>query len=110
MIFSWAEDFSAAAAASKGLMGTIVVASVVGETTSVPISTDQLVFKQITVKYVYTSTAPAVRSAVQLIESRKYPFEAMVTHKFSLGQAEQAVQTVAGQNPKAYPIKVVLTQ
>ena len=90
--------------------GTIVVASVVGETTSVPISTDQLVFKQITVKYVYTSTAPAVRTAVQLIESRKYPFEQMVTHRFPLQQAEQAIQTVAGQNSEAYPIKVVLTQ
>ncbi len=90
--------------------GTIVVASVVGETTSVPISTDQLVFKQITVKYVYTSTAPAVCSAVQLIESRKYPFEDLVTHRFPLEQVEQAVQTVAGQNPDAYPIKVVLTQ
>ena len=90
--------------------GTIVVASVVGETTLVPISTDQLVFKQITVKYVYTSTAPAGRTAVQLIESRKYPFEQMVTHRFPLQQAEQAIQTVAGQNSEAYPIKVVLTQ
>ena len=86
--------------------GTIVV----GETTLVPISTDQLVFKQITVKYVYTSTAPAGRTAVQLIESRKYPFEQMVTHRFPLQQAEQAIQTVAGQNSEAYPIKVVLTQ
>jgi alcohol dehydrogenase len=90
--------------------GTVVVASVVGEKTTVPINTDQLVFKQVTVKYVYTSTAPAVRSAVQLIESRKYPFEEMVTHRFPLEQAEQAVQAVAGQNAKVYPIKVVLTQ
>lgn len=90
--------------------GTIVVASVVGETTLVPISNDQLVFKQITVKYVYTSTAPAVRSAVELIESRKYPLEEMVTHKFAFTDAERAVRTVAGQNSEAYPIKVVLTQ
>ena len=93
-----------------GAFAPVVVASVVGETTLVPISTDQLVFKQITVKYVYTSTAPAGRTAVQLIESRNYPFEQMVTHRFPLQQAEQAIQTVAGQNSEAYPIKVVLTQ
>lgn len=60
------------------------------------------------VKFVYTSTAPAVRAPVRLIESRKCPFEQMVTHRFPLEQAELAVKTVAGENPQAYPTKVVI--
>lgn len=97
----------AASLVRKG--GTIVAASVVGQETRIALPSDQLLFKQITVKFVYTSTAPAVRAAIHLIESRKYPFEQMVTHRFPLEQAELAVKTVAGENPKAYPTKVVIT-
>lgn len=88
--------------------GTIVAASVLGQDTLVSIPSDQLLFKQISVKFVYTSTEPAVRAAVKIIESRKYPLETMVTHRFPLEEAELAIRTVAGENPDAYPTKVVI--
>ena len=40
--------------------GTIVAASVVGQETLVPMPTDQLLFKQVTIRFVYTSTEPAL--------------------------------------------------
>jgi len=64
--------------------------------------------KQITLKFVYTNTDPAVRAAIQLIESRKYPLEEMVTDRFKLGEAELAVRTVAGDDSQNYPIKVAI--
>ena len=39
---------------------------------------------------------PAVRSAIKIVESRRFPIEKMVTHHFSLDQAEQAVHTAGG--------------
>jgi alcohol dehydrogenase len=88
--------------------GTIVEANIVGQETRIALPSDQLVFKQVTVKFPYTNTEPATRIAVRLIESRKYPLERMVTHRFPLEQAELAVKTVAGENANAYPTKVVL--
>jgi len=88
--------------------GTIVEASIIGQETRIALPSDQLIFKQVTVKFAYTSTEPATLIAVRLIESRKYPFERMVTHRFPLEQAELAVKTVAGENAEAYPTKVVI--
>ena len=88
--------------------GTIVAASVMGEETVVGMPSDKLLFKQVSVRWVYTSTARAVRAAVSLIESARYPLQEMVTHRFRLSEAEQAVRTVAGENPDAYPTKVVI--
>ncbi|MBI2821821.1 MAG: alcohol dehydrogenase catalytic domain-containing protein [Acidobacteria bacterium] len=89
--------------------GCIIAASVVGQDTLIALPSDELLFKQVTLKFVYTSTAPAVRAAVRLIESRKYPLEKMVTHRFPLQDAERAVRTVAGEDPEANPVKVVIT-
>ncbi len=88
--------------------GCIVAASVLGDDALVPLHADQLLFKQITLKFVYTNNDPAVRAAIQLIESRKYPLEEMVTDRFKLGEAELAVQTVAGDDSQNYPIKVAI--
>ena len=56
----------------------------------------------------YSHNLTSVGPAIQIVESRKYPLEKMVTHKFPLRQAEKAVQTVAGEVEGEGPIKVVI--
>ena len=50
---------------------------------------------------------PLYRS-IALAESRKYPIEEMVTHRFPLEEAERAVRLVAGEIEGEEAIKVVL--
>ena len=42
-------------------------------------------------------TSTGYRSAIRLIESGKYPLEAMHTHDFGLRDAELAIKTLARQ-------------
>ncbi len=44
-----------------------------------------------------TDIGTAVRTAIKLIESRKYPIEKMVTHRFTLEQADYAVRAAGGE-------------
>jgi threonine dehydrogenase-like Zn-dependent dehydrogenase len=46
--------------------------------------------------------------SIALAESRKYPIEEMVTHRFPLEEAERAVRLVAGEIEGEEAIKVVL--
>lgn len=88
--------------------GTIVLASVVGTSTAVPILTDKLALKEIRFQGAFSSEYEAFTAAKKLVESGKYPVEKMVTHRFSLNEAEKAVRTAGGEIPGEYPIKVVL--
>ncbi len=56
----------------------------------------------------YSHNLTSVAPAIHIVESRKYPLERMVTHKFPLREAEKAVKTVAGEVEGEDPIKVVL--
>ena len=77
-------------------MGTVVLGSNTGEE-SVPLVTSQLAVKEIHYQGVNTHDTPAVRTAIKLVESRRYPIEKMVTHYFRLKEAETAVRAAAGE-------------
>ena len=46
---------------------------------------------------VNTHDTPAVQAAIKIVESRRYPIEKMVTHHFSLAEAETAVLAAGGE-------------
>ena len=65
--------------------------------------------KLATVKGAGSPADPAVRSAIELIESGKYPMERLVTHAFSLEEAAEALVTLAGKHPERKAINVIMT-
>jgi alcohol dehydrogenase len=77
-------------------MGTVVIGSNTGAA-SVSLVTSKLTVKEIRYQGVNTHDTPAVRAAIKLVESRRYPIEKMVTHHFPLAQAETAVLAAAGE-------------
>jgi len=57
---------------------------------------------------VYSHDTNSVTPAVKLMESRKYPFEKLVTHRFDLEHAELGIQTVAGKIEGQLAVKAVI--
>lgn len=88
--------------------GTIVAPGLYGQTTEIPLVVDKLIMNEIRFQGVYSHDVRSVLPAIKLVESRKYPLEDLVTHKFSLEEAEKAVQLVAGEVEGEEPIKVVI--
>ncbi len=77
-------------------MGTVVLGSNTGEA-PVSLVTSRIAAKEIRYQGVNTHDTLAVRSAIKLVESRRYPIENMVTHYFGLEEAETAVRAAAGE-------------
>ncbi len=88
--------------------GTVVFAGLCGPEAVVPIKPDKLVWNEIRIQGVFSKGVEAVRAAVKLVESRKYPLEKIVSHQFPLAEVDQALETAAGHVPGARPSKVVL--
>ncbi len=86
--------------------GTIVTPGLYGKPAL--INLDRIVYQEITIKGAKTHDLHSVIPAVKIIESRKYPIEKMVTHKFPLHEAEKAVLTAAREIPGEDPVKVVI--
>ena len=76
-------------------MGTVVLGSNTG-TEEVSLVTSKIAAKEIRYQGVNTHDTPAVRAAIKLIESGRYPIEKMVTHHFTLDEAEKAVHAAGG--------------
>jgi threonine dehydrogenase-like Zn-dependent dehydrogenase len=53
--------------------------------------------KELTIRGVRGRYEPALRRAIALIESNKYPLRAMCTHAFAIEETEQALKTVGGE-------------
>jgi len=69
---------------------------------------DLVVTKEIRVQGVYSHDSRAVRPAIKMARSGKYPFEELITHTLPLAQAERAVRLAAGEIEGESPLKVVL--
>lgn len=88
--------------------GTVVLPGLYGADREIPLIMDKVVFKEVRVQGVYSHNIRSVIPGIGLAESRKYPVEKMVTHRFPLEEAERAVRLVAGEIEGEEPIKVVL--
>ncbi len=88
--------------------GTVVLGGLMGTSTATSLYTDQFIWKEIRLQGVFTHSAESTRAAVKLVETRRYPLERMVTHRFSLDEAEQAVRAAGGELPDLKPIKTVI--
>jgi alcohol dehydrogenase len=69
---------------------------------------DIVVTREIRIKGVFSHDSPAVRAAIKMARSGRYPFEEFISKRLPLSQAEQAVKMVAGEIGEQMPLKVVL--
>jgi alcohol dehydrogenase len=93
--------------------GTLVCASIIAATVggidaTVPIPIERIVRNEVRFQGVFTSGGESTIAAVKLAESGRYPLEKMVTHRFPLEKAEEALKSVGRMIPGVYPIKAVL--
>ena len=78
--------------------GTIVLAGLKGHQ-EIPVTTDMLINKALTVKGAFSVDAAAYTDAIKLIESGKFPLEKMQTHRYGLDDVEHAIRLLAGEVP-----------
>lgn len=79
--------------------GMIVVAGIKGAGNTAALSTDRLLYKEITIKGVYTQGADAYREAVHFMATDLATLAPMHTHEFSLDRVEEAILRLAGELP-----------
>ena len=85
--------------------GTVVLAGLKGNR-EIPIRTDLIINRALTVKGAFGVDARANVEAIGLIESRRFPLEKMHTHSFGLDDAALAIETLAGEIPGESPVHV----
>lgn len=101
---------SDAVAASLDLVrpqGTVVLAGLTGNK-AIPLVADKIVAKEIRMQGGFSHDVRAVKPAIKLVESRRYPLEEMVTHRYSIEEADLALRVAGGEVPEESPIKVVI--
>lgn len=87
---------------------TIVLPGLYGPKTSVPLVLDKAILKELKLVGVFSHNYPAVEKAIAIAGKNKYPLEEMISHRFPLHRAKEAVELVGGLNDKDVPLKVVL--
>lgn len=87
-------------------LGTYVIIGNTGGK-EVPFITDKIVWKELTIVG-GLGQALNVEAAIKLIETRKYPIEKMITHKFSLREIDKALKVAGFHIMGELPIKVMV--
>jgi threonine dehydrogenase-like Zn-dependent dehydrogenase len=90
-------------AARRG--GRVVLAGLKGNR-EIPVRTDLIINRALTVRGAFGVDAKGMADAIALIESRRFPLEKMHTHTFGLDDAELAIQTLGGDVPGEHAIHV----
>jgi threonine dehydrogenase-like Zn-dependent dehydrogenase len=85
--------------------GTVVLAGLKGHR-EIPIVTDLVINRALTIKGAYGVDARANAEAIALIESRRFPLEKMHTHTFGLDDTALAIETLAGEVPAESAVHV----
>ncbi|MBI2917740.1 MAG: alcohol dehydrogenase catalytic domain-containing protein [Chloroflexi bacterium] len=88
--------------------GTVVLAGLTGDKMLTGIEVDSVIYKEIRLQGAFSKGTEAVRAAISLVEAGKYPFHKLVTHRFPLARAEEALRCVAREVEGVNPVKVVL--
>ncbi|MCF8083614.1 MAG: alcohol dehydrogenase catalytic domain-containing protein, partial [Deltaproteobacteria bacterium] len=74
-----------------GTGATVILPGLYGPTTEVPLLLDRAVLKELTLKGVFSHDAPAVEAAIHAARQDKYPLVEMISHRFPLERAEDAI-------------------
>lgn len=86
--------------------GTIILGGFKGQPVS-RFRSDALISKCLTVKGVRGHSYESVEMAIRIIASGKYPLEQMCTHRYALGQVDEALRTMGGEGePEAVHVVV----
>lgn len=108
-------DVSGSPAALQGSLeivrkcGTIVSGGLTGTETRTPLLVDKITLGEVRIQGAFSSDSRSKDIAIKLLESRKYPLEKMVTHRYPVERTEEALITVGGHNREVYPIKAVIS-
>jgi threonine dehydrogenase-like Zn-dependent dehydrogenase len=78
--------------------GRVVLAGLKGGK-EVPLVTDLIINRALTVVGAFGVDAPAYAEAIRIIESRRFPLEKLHTHTFGLDATAEAIETLAGEVP-----------
>ncbi len=78
--------------------GTVVLAGLKGGA-EVPLQTDLIINRALTVKGAFGVDARGYAEAIAIIESRRFPLEKLHTHTFGLDDTALAMETLAGEVP-----------
>jgi len=85
--------------------GRVVLAGLKGNR-EIPLQTDLIINRALTVRGAFGVDAEGMADAIALIESRRFPLEKMHTHTFGLEQAALAIETLGGEVPGEPAIQV----
>lgn len=83
-------------AARRG--GRVVLAGLKGQR-EIPLKTDLIINRALTVRGAFGVDAKGMEDAIALIESRRFPLEKMHTHTFGLNDVALAIETLGGEIP-----------
>jgi threonine dehydrogenase-like Zn-dependent dehydrogenase len=81
-------------AARRG--GRVVLAGLKGQR-EIPLKTDLIINRALTVRGAFGVDARGMQDAIALIESRRFPLEKMHTHTFGLNDVSRAIETLGGE-------------
>lgn len=100
----------AAAPVSDALLATrrggrVVLAGLKGNR-EIPLRTDLIINRALTVRGAFGVDAEGMADAIALLESRRFPLEKMHTHTFGLDEAALAIETLGGEVPGESAIQV----
>ncbi len=90
-----------------GLGAAVVLPGLYGAATAVPLLLDKAVFKELRLLGAFSQDFESVEAAINLVKAARPNLEQMISHRFPLERAEEAVRLVAGEGG-ATPLKVVL--
>jgi len=85
--------------------GRVVLAGLKGGR-EIPLVTDRIINRALTVKGAFGVDATANEKAIALIESGRFPLERLHTHTFGLDEVDAAIETLAGERPDTSAIHV----
>ncbi|MBN2034802.1 MAG: alcohol dehydrogenase catalytic domain-containing protein [Deltaproteobacteria bacterium] len=91
-----------------GVGATVVLPGLYGAATQVPLLLDKAIFKEMKLLGVFSQDFASVEAAIKLARRGNHPFAKMISHRFPLEKAEEAVRLVGGEFQGEPPLKVVI--
>ncbi|MEW6670867.1 MAG: alcohol dehydrogenase catalytic domain-containing protein [Thermodesulfobacteriota bacterium] len=91
-----------------GKRATVVLPGIYKEN-RVALDLNRAVVNEIRLAGVFSHDFRAVRPAIRLVRQKRYPFEDLISHRFKLEEAEEALRLVGGKIPGEMPLKVILS-